>query len=817
MFDYSRIDRIDPDFLEQFLLPGEKFEKAFNFPRKKSKKMKFNGQEYNVRYSLEDGLAVLWNEYAYDIEAKWGRIRANYRAMLREAPEDENLYISYEEFIPRNLAQRSPKPVYTKGLQALQEETWCYALDPILKTVPRSTRKITPPADAPMLTHEQVRRRVLCFVAMIARICQEDGLKLLLNQLPLPCTKDQVKHNWSIAHLDLISPGEKTPLTLRVWTENNEIYIFFMHIRNAREIFHEISDTPALFVFPEGEDSGQNPPQLCYAQNETGGKSAKTAVADSWCMTPPQTKLTYAQVNWLGGNQKYVYCSNYAAQAGDLTMIGYPHAKQNPLPGSTFGRMGSVMACSDVLKIKTTNAVDLEYVFTKNPDRKQIAALAKKMTAEVSERTVSEKHSFIYVSGEWPCDTYVHVRYMLRFMTRRLLAAVSVAAHPELASAASLAKAREILRQLPLREGEDAIFRDPYVYEGGCGFDWVAGSLPDEPELARRRAELLKCGAIYAYGSVDLDYDEWIHKRVPEASKINYQKSGEFFNYGAQQYDAYEIFESCFGTAALIPFYASREGTSGAERALVNEYINCCVMMDAVGVMAKCSLVNLLQQYLLAQPPIQGYVSALAAYFRKNAIDWAADLLEAYAREDMEFIRGYAAKDAKPVEIPLDPPQMPSDFKNRFRDPDMNALDRRWLCFDIEMQWREREGLNGGQRLAHAAGPEDLRNALATAMSENEISTVKDRRFALLGFDDDLAAATKALLERQGGVYQPEPDGETDYAVVYVSGFAAAAQTIAQALQAAGGKPALVSDRALWQTLRKFFRPGQAGPAGEEV
>ena len=53
----------------------------------------------------------------------------------------------------------------------------------------------------------------------------------------------------------------------------------------------------------------------------------------------------------------------------------------------------------------------------------------------------------------------------------------------ELASAASLAKAREILRQLPLREGEDAIFRDPYVYEGGCGFDWVAGSLPDEPEL----------------------------------------------------------------------------------------------------------------------------------------------------------------------------------------------------------------------------------------------------------------------------------------------------------------------------------------------
>ena len=345
----------------------------------------------------------------------------------------------------------------------------------------------------------------------------------------------------------------------------------------------------------------------------------------------------------------------------------------------------------------------------------------------------------------------------------------------------------------------------------------MAGSLPDEPELARRRAELLKCGAIYAYGSVHLDYDKWIQKRVPELSKKGYQKSGKFFNYGAQQYDADEIFDSCFGTAALVPFYASQEGTSGAERALVIEYINCCVMMDAVGVMAKCGLVNLLQQYLLAQPPIQGYASALVDYFRKNAIDWAAELLEAYAREDMEFIRRYKAKAAKPMEIPLDPPQMPSDFKNRFRDPDMNALDRRWLCFDIEMQWRERENLGDAQRLAHAAGPEDLRSALATAMSEDKISTVRGRRFALLGFDDDLAAATKALLESQGGVYQPEPNGETDYAAVYVSGFAAAAQTIAQALQAAGGKPALVSDRALWQALRKFSHPDQAEPAEEEV
>ena len=42
MFDYSRIDRIDPNFLEQFLLPGEKFEKAFNFPRKVDCKIKLD-------------------------------------------------------------------------------------------------------------------------------------------------------------------------------------------------------------------------------------------------------------------------------------------------------------------------------------------------------------------------------------------------------------------------------------------------------------------------------------------------------------------------------------------------------------------------------------------------------------------------------------------------------------------------------------------------------------------------------------------------------------------------------------------------------
>ena len=63
MFDYSRIDRIDPDFLEQFLVQGEKRDAAFRCPQKLSRKIILDGAEYgvSVEYEREHTLAILWN------------------------------------------------------------------------------------------------------------------------------------------------------------------------------------------------------------------------------------------------------------------------------------------------------------------------------------------------------------------------------------------------------------------------------------------------------------------------------------------------------------------------------------------------------------------------------------------------------------------------------------------------------------------------------------------------------------------------------------------------------------------------------------
>ena len=52
------------------------------------------------------------------------------------------------------------------------------------------------------LTHEQVRRRVLCFVAMMARVTEEDALEKIVRNIVIPRAGSQGRI-WKIAHLDL--------------------------------------------------------------------------------------------------------------------------------------------------------------------------------------------------------------------------------------------------------------------------------------------------------------------------------------------------------------------------------------------------------------------------------------------------------------------------------------------------------------------------------------------------------------------------------------------------------------------------------------
>lgn len=674
MFDYSRIDRIDPDFLEQFLVHGEKRDAAFRCPQKLCRKIALDGAEYSVKFEYERDhtLSILWNEYAYDLTAKWGDVKKNYRAKLTQPSISERRY-QLEHYVPGIYQGREKPAPCPEGLRILREETRCYSVHELMAKGGQKDSEAAVQAGVSELTHEQVRRRVLCFVAMMARVTEEDALEKIFRNIEIPRADSQGK-SWEIAHLDLCNQSDFSGmLIMRVFATEEQASI---SVGNGRfyQFDSELSQKVDLFAFPEGEGSGENPPKLNYAKKgQAAEKEKKKAAAlnakktaaqmlatEPWCMLPAQKKHIPAEVIWLGETKKYVYSSPYKASSGDRAVIGYPHKADKLFPGDTFGRPGTVVKCQETLPLRPSHAVDLEYVFTTNPSQSDINTLTKRMDVLLDKRTMLTKSKGFEVVGLELNETFMGIDYMMRGMTRRLLAAVCVLAHPEFASEKAQERARELLRAMPLRKGEKKVFRWKWVDEGGYGFDWFPGSMPDEPELTRKRAELLKCAAMYAQYSnciedYEINYDKWIVKRMPEAAKRPEKWSEDDFQrfeFGAPRLYmsgfVLDVICSCFESAAVFPYYTVPKCASKEEIALLCTYLNQCAMMDAVGVMMKNGLVNLLQTYLLARPPIFECVEALVNYARGRDMEWAAELLEAYRRGDMDAIRQCSLKNVAP-------------------------------------------------------------------------------------------------------------------------------------------------------------------------
>ena len=822
MFDYSRIDRIDPDFLEQFLVQGEKRDAAFRCPQKLSRKIMLDGVEYgvSVEYESDHTLAILWNEYAYDLTAKWGDVKRNYRAKLTQ-PSTGGRNRVLSDFVPGiNDGGAKPAPC-PEGLRILREETRCYSVHELMAKGGEKDGEAAVQAGVSELTHEQVRRRVLCFVAMMARVVEEDALEEIVRNIVIPRAGSQGRI-WKIAHLDLWNYDDYSgSLSIQIYATEKGATISVGYGR-FEQFGSELSQKVDLFAFPEGEGSGENPPKLSYAKKgeaaekekkKAAARNAKKAAApmlatEPWCMLPVQKKHIPAEVTWLGETKKYVYSSPYNASSGDRAVIGYPHKADKLFPGDTFGRPGTVVKCQETLPLRPGHAVDLEYVFTTNPSQSDINMLAKRMDAPLNWMTMLAKSTGYPNADPEQNETLMGIEYMTRGMTRRLLAAVSVLAHPKLASAKAQERARELLRAMPLREGEEEVFQRESVYKGGYGFDWFPGSMPDEPELTRRRAELLKCAAMYVQLSGCINYDEWIVKRMPEVLKRPEKWSYADFErieFGAPRYwwggCVLDVACSCFESAAIFPYYTVPQCASKEEIALLCDYLNQCAMMDAIGVMMKNGLVNLLQTYLLAHPPIFECVEALVNYARGRGMEWAAELLEAYRCGDMDAIRQCALKNVAPVELEFKLPRKPEDFEDAFREKEMSDENRRWLCFDIEMQWAERSGCGDAQRIAWKTEAEKARDELAAALIDDLPEALDGKRFELMGFDDDLVKVITQRIEACGGTVQKAAEG-SDYAVLYGAGLGSAPEKLADAICAAKKGVRLVSDRILWRALR---------------
>ena len=97
-----------------------------------------------------------------------------------------------------------------------------------------------------------------------------------------------------------------------------------------------------------------------------------------------------------------------------------------------------------------------------------------------------------------------HFELMLGFpiqtATQRTLAAISVLVRSDLSTAENVAQVRKQRQEMPFGQSAEVLHESirEFVekYEAAYGFEGVAGSMLDEPELIRQRMEMFKCKAL---------------------------------------------------------------------------------------------------------------------------------------------------------------------------------------------------------------------------------------------------------------------------------------------------------------------------------
>lgn len=275
-----------------------------------------------------------------------------------------------------------------------------------------------------------------------------------------------------------------------------------------------------------------------------------------------------------------------------------------------------------------------------------------------------------------------------------------------------------------------------------------------------------------------------------------------------------------FATAKDVFFYCQDKYISPEGRALLGRYLNQCAIMNAISALMHCGMAGLLKTYLLARPPIEGFLSAMIAFAQRKGANWTVELLEAYRRGDMDFISSYPETEKAPLAFALQMPDRPEDLLEQYSPMILRAEARLKRMMDLDMRWLAREEMTDAERIGNClrTAMKDAEfegksvektleplNTLAELLSDREISEIQGKRFVLLGF----ANATKKMLGTQlaslGGELQNAPDETTDYVAIYIPHVVKAAPKIKKALtlKKNGSSIELVNERTLWRALNK--------------
>lgn len=191
MFDCSRIDFIDPAFLNQYFDPTKDGAAAFPQATDEDKEVLYNGHKYTIRFSLSGGLEKLWDDFSYDLAGRWskylgpdypGRLLPTFsirfrsalkergaNALIRRAKRELERYtrlVNREDYV--RMCDRFGASRVDEGWLMQDENSTIPSLSPTGELVGE-------------LTHNQVRQQILVLIAMIMRLKQPDGLAAFMH------------------------------------------------------------------------------------------------------------------------------------------------------------------------------------------------------------------------------------------------------------------------------------------------------------------------------------------------------------------------------------------------------------------------------------------------------------------------------------------------------------------------------------------------------------------------------------------------------------------------------------------------------------
>ena len=206
-----------------------------------------------------------------------------------------------------------------------------------------------------------------------------------------------------------------------------------------------------------------------------------------WCLSPKKG-LERAMVKLSGTNRSYPYRAYRICHIGDLATVGYWYDKMHP--SATSGSTGVIQDMGKQINIVAKHSVELDLVFTRCITRREVTRLVEQMRKEMdfsSTEAVSEGWSAPGMYSGYACASFI-----IKFMTMRVISAISVAANGDSSMKDDVTDALQRLRRGPLIEADWDYLNQSIGDYTPYGLEMTGLYVRDEPVLMRMRAEMLQ-------------------------------------------------------------------------------------------------------------------------------------------------------------------------------------------------------------------------------------------------------------------------------------------------------------------------------------